>query len=64
MEPSSTQPADELDAMLADIAAAVEDARVYQREHGLTDTATRKLPSAVLHTLSRWRQRTKELAER
>jgi hypothetical protein len=53
-----------LDAKLADIARAVEDAHAYQHEHGLTDTATRKLPGAVLHIVARWRQRTKELAER
>jgi len=43
--------------MLADIARAVEDARVYQREHGLAGAATRKLPSTLLHTLARWRER-------
>ncbi len=51
---------EELDVMLADIAQAVERARAFQREHGLVDVSTRKLPSTVLHNLERWRRRNRE----
>ena len=52
--------ADDLDAILANIAREVEDAKTFMYEHGLTSTSTRKLPSVLLHTLERWRIRTKE----
>jgi hypothetical protein len=44
----------ELDQRLALIAAAVEDARGYQHEHGLSDHRSRKLPADVLRALRRW----------
>jgi hypothetical protein len=50
----------ELDRRLADIAQAIEDAKTFMNAHELTSTATRKLPSALLPTLERWRERTRE----
>ena len=44
-----------LDAMLADIARAVEDARAFQHEHGFGSGRTRKLPGDMLRILRRWR---------
>src|SRR2546423_11026448 len=48
----------ELDQRLAHMAAAVEDARAYQHEHGLSDHRSRKLPADVLRALRRWQRAT------
>jgi len=45
-----------LDAKLAAIARAVEDARTFEHEHGLTSRTTRKLAASTLHSLRRWQQ--------
>ncbi len=54
---------DELTRKLEAIGQAVEDARTYEHEHGLTSRDTRKLPPALLRVLRRW-QSFAELAER
>src|SRR5690349_3950166 len=48
----------ELDQRLALIAAAIEDARAYQHEHGLSDHRSRNLPADVLRALRRWQRAT------
>jgi hypothetical protein len=44
-----------LDAKLALIARAVEDARAYEHEHGLARHDTRKHAGNALRTLRHWR---------
>jgi len=48
----------ELDQRLALIAAAIEDTRAFEHEHGLSSHATRKLPADVLRALRRWQRAT------
>jgi hypothetical protein len=47
--------ADSLAAQLEDIAAAIEQARAFEHEHGLSSSRTRKLPADTLRSLRRWR---------
>jgi hypothetical protein len=55
MEPSSTQPADELDAMLADVEERVQAIRDFQCQHRLERTATRKLARRMIGLAKHWR---------
>src|SRR5271167_1965117 len=46
--------ADQLDAKLAQIVSAIENARAYEHEHGLARHDTRKLPADALRIIRRW----------
>jgi predicted transcriptional regulator len=55
--------ADSLAAQLEDIAAAIERARAFEHEHGLSSSRTRKLPADALRSLHRWQQATEDAAQ-
>lgn len=55
--------ADTLDAKLAAIIHAIEDAQQHEHEHGIACRATRRLPGDALRLLRRWRHATEPAAD-
>ncbi len=56
--------ADSLAAQLDAIAAAIEQARAFEHEHGLSSSRTRKLPANAIRELRRWRHATEHAEQR